>query len=69
MNRAAGSTPAPRCTMRKHVIENGDQFCDCGGVMVGMTAAKNATVVTLHFGGFKGPRSDEAVTPRSGFGI
>ncbi len=36
-----------RCTVRKHVIEDGFQFCDCGGLMLGKTAAKNAHVVTL----------------------
>ena len=41
-----GETP-PRCTERKHVQENGKAFCDCGAVMVGRTAAKNAYVVTL----------------------
>ena len=49
--------PAPdvRCTIRKHVIEEGLQFCDCGGLMVGKTAAKNATVVTLFWRGQPAP--------------
>lgn len=41
------STPVIRCSIRKHVIEDGMQFCDCGGLMLGKTAAKNAHVVTL----------------------
>lgn len=37
-----------RCTSRKHVIEKArNGFCDCGAVMVGNTAAKNALVVTV----------------------
>lgn len=38
---------ASRCTYRKHVIENGATFCDCEQLMVGLTVAKNAQVVTL----------------------
>lgn len=36
-----------RCTPRKHVAEKGQSFCDCGALMLGMTAAKNARVVTI----------------------
>lgn len=36
-----------RCTPRKHVSEKGQRFCDCGAVMLGVTAAKNARVITL----------------------
>lgn len=38
-----------RCSLRKHVIEDGNNFCDCGTVMPGKTAAKNAHVVTLMY--------------------
>lgn len=43
------SATSIRCSIRKHVIEDGNQFCDCGGVMLGKTAARNAHVVTLHW--------------------
>lgn len=36
-----------RCTRRKHVKERGSQFCDCGALMLGMTAARNAVVITV----------------------
>lgn len=36
-----------RCTIRKHVQENGSRICDCGKVTIGRTAARNALVVTL----------------------
>lgn len=41
MNRAS------RCTPRKHVIERGQTLCDCGVIMAGLTAGKNAYVVTI----------------------
>jgi hypothetical protein len=38
-----------RCTPRKHVVEKGmNNWCDCGKVMLGMTAAGNAHVVTIN---------------------
>lgn len=36
-----------RCTPRKHVREKGATYCDCHAVMVGLTAAKNAQVITI----------------------
>lgn len=36
----------PRCTTRKHVVENGKTFCDCGAMMIASTAAGNAKVIT-----------------------
>jgi hypothetical protein len=46
--RAAVSALPSRCTPpRKHVKEKGKTFCDCGALMVGLTAAKNAVVVTV----------------------
>lgn len=36
-----------RCTVRKHVVEVGAYFCDCGAMILGKTAAGNAHVVTL----------------------
>lgn len=36
-----------RCSGQKHVKERGEPFCDCGILMVGLTAAKNAVVITV----------------------
>lgn len=36
-----------RCTTRKHLADRGETFCDCGALMLGMTAAKNARIVTI----------------------
>jgi len=40
-------TREDRCNQRKHVIENDEALCDCGAVMAGPTAARNAQVVTV----------------------
>lgn len=36
-----------RCSHRKHFIGSDSNFCDCGQMMIGQTAARNAQVVTL----------------------
>lgn len=61
---------APRCTYRKHVIENGAQLCDCATVIVGPTAAGNAQVVTLLHHEMAVKHTDEAdVATRGSDGI
>lgn len=45
--KGPASSGAFRCTLRKHVVENGRWVCDCKAVVIAPTAQGNATVVSV----------------------